>query len=114
MKLVFFVLVLLSTVSSFADVYEASSDKESKLDVVYTIEPMVFEKSYISGQYMNPISKKNAQLEGHVNNQTACIRKKGQLIGKTILHRYEVGDAGIDRKSLDSRVISICKFPEIK
>lgn len=107
-----FLLVLFLTSLAQAEVYEANSDGESKLAVTWTIEPMVFEKEYQAGYVIT--NKKNAQLEGQVSNQTACIRKKGQLIGRTILHRYEIWDAGIDRRALATRVISTCKFPELK
>ncbi len=111
MKLFVFAFLILTSLAH-ADVYEASAEEADKLDVDWTYESIVFEKEYRSTFYV--VSKKDAQKEGQNKNRLSCFGKKGQIVGKTILHKYEVNPPGLGERILQTRVISVCKFPELK
>lgn len=110
MKLFLLVFSIITSLAH-ADVYEASTE-EDRLDVNWTYESIVFEKEYRSTFYV--VSKKEAQREGQNKNRLSCFEKKGQLVGKTILHKYDVNPPGLGERILQTRVISVCKFPELK
>lgn len=110
MKILFWGLALLSTISAFADVYEASEDP--KLAVNWIIEPISFEGD-AKANFFIP-DKSSVLKTGKNMNTINCIKKKGTIIGKSVLYKYDREDAGLDRVRLEYTVLSVCKYPELK
>lgn len=109
---VIFLLALIVASSARAELNENETSSDPKVIVNWVLEPVVYEESYDSQRYVP--TKEESLVNGYHLNSIACAKRKGKVVGRPILHRYHKWHVGAGQQSLDYRVISVCRFPEIK